>query len=154
MFNSLIPTDRFLPKAYLGKWYEINRFPVEYTDCPNASAFYELAKDGGRNTIKVTNMCYDKNWRIISAIEGKASLTEKNNELIVSFGPLNIQPVPEESNYIVHAVKYNEWALVGSSSKKTLYILSRMKCLEKDTYDAILSLCVIFGYDISRFVKK
>ncbi len=63
---------------YLGRWYEIARYPNWFqTDCYAVTADYELAEDG--SSIKVTNRCKDRqlNGEMREAV-GMAHIADSN----------------------------------------------------------------------------
>lgn len=45
-----------------------------------------------------------------------------------------------------------QWALIGSSSDKYLWILSRTPQMDKDTYNSLIENLKKRGYDISKLI--
>ncbi|BCS85657.1 lipocalin family protein [Prevotella herbatica] len=130
---------------YLGRWYEIARIDNRFErGISNAIAEYSLNPNG---TIKVVNSGVDiKTGKVKSAV-GKAKMTSVPGLLRVSFFWIFY------SDYRVLAVDENyKWALVGGSSSKYLWILSRTpKLLEKEVA-LVLSEASRRGYDTGRLI--
>lgn len=130
---------------YLGRWYEIARIDNRFErGISNAFAEYSLNPNG---TIKVVNSGVDiKTGRMKSAV-GKAKTTSIPGLLRVSFFWIFY------SDYRVLAVDENyNWALVGGSSSKYLWILSRISKLSEEDMALIISEASRRGYDTSRLI--
>ena len=128
---------------YLGKWYEIARFDHSFErDMQNVTAEYKLQPNG---TIKVINSGYrDGVYRVA---DGKAKTTDTSGLLRVSFF-MNFY-----SDYRVLMVDKNyEYALVGSSSPKYLWILSRTPRLDETTLQKIIDVAEQKGYDTDNLI--
>ena len=134
---------------YLGKWYEIARFDHPFErDMVGVTAEYSLRPDG---KTRVLNSGYkpDFNGKFKTA-EGKARRPDPNEpgKLEVSFflwfyGEYNILEL-DEQNY--------SYVLIGSSSDKYLWILSRTPQLPKETVNMLLEKAAKRGYDTSKFI--
>lgn len=135
-------------ERYMGKWYEIARFDHRFErNLVGVTATYSLRDDG---KIKVVNAGY------------KNSLDGKFKEAV---GKAK-QPNPEEPGklkvafflffyadyYILELDENYKWALIGSSSDKYLWILSRTPQLDQDTLDHILGKAKERGYDTNRLI--
>ena len=74
--------DGFDTQKYLGKWYEVARYPFFFEkDCSNVTAEYQLMDD---DMIKVINKCHDKDYVAV----GRATQPEEGiGRLKVSFFP-------------------------------------------------------------------
>ncbi len=130
---------------YLGRWYEVARIDNRFErGISNAFAEYSLNPNG---TIKVVNSGVDiKTGRMKSAV-GKAKTTSVPGLLRVSFFWIFY------SDYRVLAVDENyNWALVGGSSSKYLWILSRISKLSEEDMALIISEASRRGYDTSRLI--
>ena len=105
----------------MGKWYEFARFNHRFDrGMDGVTAQYSLREDG---KIKVLNRGWKKGaWHLI---KGKAKLPDKSQpgKLRVSFFPFIY------SDYYVMELdeEHYSYAIVGSSSDKYLWILSRTK---------------------------
>ncbi|MDO5442726.1 MAG: lipocalin family protein [Bacteroidia bacterium] len=130
-------------ERYLGTWYEIARFDHSFErGISHAKAHYSLNQDG---TISVTNTGI-KNGKARTA-KGKAKLTDTTGRLRVSFfGPFY-------SDYrIMMLSKDYQYVLVGSSSPKYLWILSRTAEVPGDILDQILTVASNRGYDTEKLI--
>jgi apolipoprotein D and lipocalin family protein len=130
---------------YLGRWYEIARIDNRFErGISNAFAEYSLNPNG---TIKVVNSGVDiKTGRMKSAV-GKAKTTSIPGLLRVSFFWIFY------SDYRVLAVDENyNWALVGGSSSKYLWILSRTSKLSEEDMALVISEASRRGYDTNRLI--
>lgn len=134
---------------YLGLWFEIGRFDHSFErGMVGTTAMYSLNEDG---TIKVVNSGYKDSFqgKFKRAI-GKAKPADKNNpaKLKVSFflwfyGEYNILELDKE-NY--------SYALIGSSSDKYLWILSRSPKLSDDVLEFLIKRAKERGYDTSKII--
>lgn len=137
----------FNKEKYLGKWYEIARFDFTFErNLNNTTAEYSLNKNG---TIKVDNRGFDtinKEWK--QSI-GKAKFV-KNEDIgmlkVSFFGPFyggyNILALDDEYKY----------ALIGGSSLKYLWILSREKSIPDYIKENYLKIAKNIGYDTSKLL--
>ena len=137
-------------QKYLGTWYELARYNHRFErGLVGVTANYSIREDG---KIKVLNSGYKKSLdgRFKQA-EGKAYLPDPKLEpgkLKVSFfwnfyGDYFVLDLDE--NY--------QWAIVGSSSDKYLWILSRTAHLNQDLYNKLLDKIKLRGYDVSQLIK-
>jgi apolipoprotein D and lipocalin family protein len=108
-------------KRYLGKWYEIARFPNEFEkDCVDVTADYGLSGD---KTLSVVNRCRkqaSQNSQEESIGSARIVDDETNAKLAVTFF------WPFEGDYWILAVADDySWSLVGEPSGRYLWILAR-----------------------------
>ena len=135
---------------YVGVWYEIARYPNSFQKgCVGSRATYSLIDDG---KVSVLNECYDGSFSgKLRSAKGKAWVVDKetNSKLKVSFfwffaGDYWIIDLADDYSYVV----------VGHPKRKYLWILSRTKTMEDDTYAGILRRLVeIHHYDTSKLIK-
>ena len=135
---------------YLGKWYEIARYPNSFErNCQGVTAEYSLREDGA---IGVLNTCrtgtIDGKAR---TAEGRARIVEgsNNSKLRVKFAPSWV-PFAEGDYWILHLEPDYSAALVGSPSGKYLWILARETSLAPDTLTKIKARAEALGYDASK----
>lgn len=134
---------------YLGTWYEIARFPHSFEkDLVGVTATYSLKPNG---KIKVVNQGHvkDLDGRLKIA-EGKAKIPDKKEpgKLKVSFFLFFY------SDYLVmelDQVNY-DWVMLGSSSPKYFWILSRTPQMKKETYNMLIEKAKQRGYDLSKLI--
>lgn len=135
-------------QRYLGKWYEIARYNHRFErGLQGVTAEYTLRPDG---KIKVFN-CGHKEQ--VDGPEkcttGKARLSKKGQP-----GQLNVAfflSFYTDYNIMELDPDYN-WALVGSSTDKYLWILSRTPHLAPDVLNDILRKAQHRGYDTSKLI--
>lgn len=128
---------------YLGAWYEIARFDHSFErNLTHAKAFYSLNNDG---MITVTNSGMKDGKKKTSM--GKAKLTDTVGRLRVSF----FGPFYSDYRVMMLSDDYN-YALVGSSNAKYLWILSRTPDIPSDVLTKILTEASGRGYDTSRLI--
>lgn len=135
-------------KRYLGKWYEIARFNHRFErGLEGVTAEYSLRTDG---KIKVLNCGHKQSLNgPQKCTAGKARLPKdgQSGKLEVSFfwifySDYNILELGEDY----------EWSLVGSSTDKYLWILSRTPQLPADTLTYILGKARQRGYDTNKLM--
>ena len=128
---------------YLGDWYEIARFDHSFErGIQFSKANYSLREDG---KVQVLNSGI-KDGKPKEA-KGKAKLTDNPRILRVSFfGPFY-------SDYRVMLLDPDyQWVLVGGSSDKYLWILSRTPELTDSVRETILAEAIRRGYDVNKLI--
>ncbi len=135
---------------YMGRWYEIARYPNSFeAGCVGVTADYELLDDG---RVGVTNTCRQGSLNgKLDIIEGVARVTDErtNARLAVSFfwpfeGDYWILELGDEEDY--------GYAVVGEPSRKFLWILSRNPQMDEELYEDVLSRLRSKGYN--RFLLE
>ncbi len=137
-------------QKYLGTWYEIARFDHSFErGLVGVTANYSLRDDG---KIKVINSGYkDSLDGKFSQAIGKAKIPDPINEqakLKVSFFLFFYGDY-----YVMELDKDYQWALIGSSTDKYLWILSRNAQMESELYNELLEKLQKRGYDVSKLIK-
>ena len=132
---------------YAGKWYEIARLPNSFEkelDC--VSATYSLITDSDK--IKVLNEGR-KSGTKMKSITGKAWVPDQKES-----GRLKVRFFwPFAGDYYIIALDDNyQYALVGSPSRKFLWILSKVKSMDPNVYDNYLSIASEKGFDTSNLI--
>jgi lipocalin len=143
--NTTTVKELDLPR-YLGTWYEIARFDHRFErGLQGVTATYSMRDDG---KIKVLNQGYENTLDgKLSVAEGKAKTTSEPGKLKVSFFWIFY------ADYFVLELDENyQWVLIGSSSDKYLWILSRTPQLEEKVKNHILEKAKERGYDISKLI--
>lgn len=137
--------ENFNLDRYLGRWYEIARFDHRFErGLDYVTAEYVLNDNG---TLKVVNRGYDRDRGRLHETVGKAKITDIPGHLRVSFFLFFY------SDYDILALGENyDWVLIGSSSPKYLWILSRTPSLSADQLSHILGIARQRGYDISKLI--
>ena len=136
-------------ERYLGTWYEIARYDHRFEQgLVGVTANYSMRPDG---KIKVVNSGYKNtlDGEYSEAI-GKAKIPDPKNEpakLKVSFFWFFY------ADYLVLELdEQYQWVLIGSSSPKYLWILSRSPQLDEATKQHILDKASSRGYDVSKLI--
>ena len=133
---------------YIGKWYEIARYPNRFErDCErDVTADYSILADGD---IRVLNSCVTAEGREKRAV-GTARVVDKTTgaKLKVTFF------WPFYGNYWVIQLGENyEYAVVGEPSRRYLWILSRSPLFPEERYQQVLSRLRTQGYEPSKLAK-
>ena len=158
-FKSFNPSKSMIDKTvvkefnlekYLGTWYEIARYDHRFEKgLVGVTATYSMRKDG---KIKVVNSGYKGNFTgELSKAIGKAKTPNPKKEpakLKVSFFWFFYGDY-----YVLDLDKNYQWALIGSSSDKYLWVLSRTPQLDNNLYNVLLNKLEKRGYDISKLIK-
>lgn len=136
-------------EKYLGTWYEIARYDHSFErGLEGVTATYSMRPDG---KIKVVNAGYkgSLNGERSEAI-GKAKIPNLDNpaKLKVSFFWIFYGDY-----FVMELDKDYQWAIIGSSSDKYLWILSRTPQLDKKTYSELLSKLKTRGYNTSKLIE-
>ena len=148
VFPPLDVVESVEPTRYIGKWYEIARYPTFFqANCASSTAEYTLRDDGN---IGVFNTCLAADGTTVSTIEGVAEVVDPstNAKLVVSFPNV---PIPG-SYWIIDLDAAYQYAVVGDPYRSTLFILSRTPTLDQTTLDGILNRLPSQGYDPGRLI--
>jgi len=141
--------EQFDIEKYLGTWYEIARYDHSFErGLVGVTANYSLRDDG---KIKVVNSGYKGSLEgEFSEAIGKAKIPNPNipSKLKVSFFWIFYGDY-----FILELDKNYQWAVIGSSSDKYLWILSRIPHMEKETYTELIHKLKKRGYDVSELIE-
>ncbi len=134
---------------YLGRWYEIARLPNRFQKgCAGSTADYALREDG---EISVINSCRNVHDGSLEQVTGRAWIvdTASNARLKVTFF------WPFRGDYwIIELGKEYEYAVVGTPSRKYLWILSRTASMDEGLYAAILQRAAQQGFDAGAVIRE
>lgn len=113
--------------------------------CVCTYAEYSISPKGH---VVVYNRCI-KNGKV-SDITGKAFANDSTN------AKLSVQFFwPFKGDYWIIALDENyQWALVGSPNRKTLWVLCRQQQMDETTYQNILKIATLRGFDTNKLVKS
>jgi apolipoprotein D and lipocalin family protein len=142
--------DNLNAQNYMGKWYQIASIPQFYErGCARAVAEYTLLSD----RINVVNYCYNEKWEKLISINGSAVSPNPAHPsaLRVSFpnAPSSEMNYPG-ANYLIHKTDYERYAIVGSPTRSSFYILSREQKICERNYKDCLEYAKSLGYDITK----
>uniref|UniRef100_A0A7C1X7F1 Outer membrane lipoprotein Blc n=1 Tax=Pseudomonas graminis TaxID=158627 RepID=A0A7C1X7F1_9PSED len=143
-------------KRYQGTWYEVARLPMFFQrNCAQSEAHYTLKDDGN---IAVTNRCrtIEDKWEEAS---GTASpqIQGKTDKLWVVFDNWfsNLFPGVAKGDYWVLYVSPDyKVALVGSPSRKFLWLLSRTPQVSDSVRNDMLMRAQQQGYDTTKLIWR
>ena len=137
-------------KRYLGTWYEIARFPHSFEKgLEGVTATYSLKPNG---KIKVVNQGYKNSLDgPLQRAEGKAKIPDKNEpgKFKVSFFWIFY------SDYLVMELdqKNYDWVMIGSSSPRYLWILSRTPEMKPEIFTMLVNKAKERGYEVSKLIR-
>jgi lipocalin len=134
---------------YKGLWYEIARLPNWFErklKCPSAT--YILRDDGKITVINKGNLLSDP--QKVNSAKGVAWIPDKNSP-----AKLKVQFFwPFSGDYWIMVLdKDYKYVLVGEPSFKYLWILSREKKMDEETYNMLLRKAVDNGYDVKPIIR-
>jgi lipocalin len=134
---------------YLGTWYEIARFPHSFEKgLVGVTANYSLRTDG---KIRVINKGYENSLNgKLSVAEGKAKISDKadTGKLKVSFFWIFYADY-----YVLELDAEYKYVMIGSSSPKYFWILSRTPQMDESTYNMLLDKARTRGYNLDKLEK-
>lgn len=136
-------------QKYLGKWYEIARYPHSFEEnCYAVTANYTLKEDG---SIEVINKCHEGSvdGKIREAV-GTAHIADSqtNAKLRVTFF------WPFYGDYwIINLDENYQYAIVSEPKRQYLWILSRTPTMDASLYEQLTAKLKNNGYDLSFLTK-
>lgn len=135
---------------YVGKWYEIARFPVFFQKgLVGVTAEYTLQNDG---SVRVVNRGLKNTLDgPESSIRGVATVDDPatNAKLRVRFDPFPVCLFPGKY-WIVELDEDYTWAVVSEPRRKNLWILSRTPAMDAAVYNGIIARLGAKGFDMSK----
>jgi apolipoprotein D and lipocalin family protein len=133
---------------YLGRWYEIARYPTSFErKCArDVTADYSIKPDGG---IRVVNSCVTSSGSLTRSVGTAKTVDQSTNaKLKVTFF------WPFYGKYwIIGLGRDYDYAVVGEPSRKFLWILSRTPQISDDLYAHITAQLASKGYDASKLMR-
>jgi apolipoprotein D and lipocalin family protein len=135
---------------YLGRWYEIARFPHSFEkNLVGVTATYSIRDDG---KIKVVNQGVKNTLDgDVSTAVGKAKIPDKREpgKLKVSFFWIFY------ADYFVLELDTEnyQYAMIGSSSDKYFWILGRTPQMDPIVYEMLLDKARKRGYNLEKLYK-
>ncbi|QQQ00863.1 lipocalin family protein [Lysobacter enzymogenes] len=147
------PVAEFALDRYLGTWHEAAHLPMFFQrNCKDqTTAQYSRLADG---SIEVRNRCRTRSGEIQEAV-GRARATARPAALEVRFAPAWLSWVPGiwADYWVVDLDQDYRWAVVGSPSRKYLWVLSREPGMQRALYREIVQRAKDRGYDVDRLVE-
>lgn len=142
------PVEDFNVERYLGRWYEIARLDHPFErGLSKIYAEYSLMDDGG---IKVVNRGFDINKKQWKEVQGRAYFVQNKHVgyLKVSFFR------PFYSSYIIISLDLEnyQYALVTSSNRDYLWILSRNPSLDTNILEKLIKTSENLGFKVNELI--
>ncbi len=134
---------------YMGRWYEVARYPNMFQrGIVAVITTYTLQDDG---TIRIDN--YGREGSLdgeVTETQSSAVVQDKGDGAIwrVKFFPLVTAPY-----WIIDLGPNYEYAVVGQPSRKYLWVLSRTPQIDEKTYRGICERLKAQGYDPGKIVR-
>jgi apolipoprotein D and lipocalin family protein len=137
----------FDPSRYLGRWYEVARYPNPFqADCAGSYVDYQ-AGPGGQ--ILVRNSCLDASGAVIAEIGGTAQVAGPGRLSV------RLDGVPVAAPYWVLWVDEGyRTAVVGQPNGRAGWVLNREPEIPQDRWVAAREVLDFNGYDLSRLVRS
>jgi len=134
-------------ERYLGTWYEIARFPHSFEKgLGNVTATYNRKSDG---KIEVINAGFKNGKKSVAKATAWIPDESCTGKLLVSF----FRPIKSEYNIIKIDEENYSYAIITSSTKNYLWILSREPRISDRLYDDLIAYISANGFDISKIIK-
>jgi apolipoprotein D and lipocalin family protein len=142
-------------ERYMGRWYEVARFPNRFQkDCSGpATADYAL-QPGGR--VQVTNRCPQADGKTDEAIgEARRVGDAGSPKLEVRFAPawLSWLPMVWGNYWVIDLDPAYTLAVVSEPKREYLWVLARQPQVDAATWDALMGRLRAQGFDLTRLQK-
>jgi apolipoprotein D and lipocalin family protein len=155
--GAVVPVDSVDLDRYVGRWYEVARFPNSFqSDCTGETvAEYERLSSG---QIRVVNRCRQADGTMKRA-EGRAKLADRDgptSKLKVRFAPafLSFLPMVWGKYWVLDLTEDYSAALVGDPSRKYLWVLSRTPVMADSIYRRMVGTAERQGFDVRRLQRS
>lgn len=140
---------------YLGRWYEIAKFPNYFQKkcVADTSAEYTLLPEGG---LRVANQCRVQSGEMDQAIGAARQVGGANSpKLLVRFAPawLSLLPFVWGDYWVVDLDDKYELAAVSEPKREYLWVLSRTPTVDAARYAALLQRLSAMGLDVNKLEK-
>ncbi len=146
-----LPTAKDVDVArYIGKWYVISSLPQFFTrNCEGQTAEYSILNE---KTISVHNICYKENGKT-KDIRGKGVIQDapNNARLIVTFDSFWTRLFRVKGDYVI--IKLGEGydtVMVGSTDRKSLWIMSRTQTMDPTTLIEYKTLADTLSFPVTQ----
>lgn len=140
-------------KQFLGKWYAVAALPQFFS----RGCLYQTAEYGliDQTTLSVKNTCYKDNKR--KWIYGKAYVTNTmtNSELIVRFNTWWARLFNIKGDYNIIKIDNDyQTVMVGSKNRKSLWIMTRTKGINKQKYQEYVNYAKKLNFPIHNLIES
>lgn len=141
-------------EKYAGTWYEIAHLPLYFQRhcAANVTAQYTVNTN---QTMQVVNSCLKADGKMLQSEAVAYPQNTGNSQLKVSFLPKGLRwlPFTKGDYWILRLDPDYKVALVGGPSQKYLWILSRDREIDDETYQSYLATAKQYGYDVSKLIQ-
>lgn len=147
------PVNTLDLQRYLGRWHEIAHLPMYFQrHCVDQVTAHYSERDDG--LIGVRNSCRNRHGQQQSADAVARTTPKAAGALKVRFAPrwLSWLPWVWADYWIIDLDKDYQWAVVGSPSRKYLWILSRTPVLSGDLFRELTQRAMRRGYAVEKLV--
>ncbi len=133
----------------LGTWFEVARLPSLESDSPwqravNVTATYAKGADG---RITVHTVSYNAKARLRrSEVKGTVQPADSSNAKLV----LKFFKLIRGDLWIIGLDPDYQWALMGTPSRKRLWLIARAPSIDTADYDQAVAIATAQGYDAAR----
>ncbi len=139
---------------YIGKWYAVTTLPQSFTKgCVSQTAEYGILSE---KSISVLNTCYKENGKT-KTITGKAVIVDSttNARLEVTFNNFFTRLFRVKGEYVI--IKLSEGydtVLVGSTDRKSLWILSRTPNIDPATFAEYKAFAKSLNFPVEKLLDS
>ena len=151
MANEKLPTAQNVDVArYIGKWYTITSMPQFFTrKCVGQTAEYDILNE---KQISVHNVCIKENGKTTD-ISGVGTITDapNNARLSIKFDKFFLKLFGIKGEYVI--IKLSEGydtVLVGSTNRKSLWVLSRTPAIDPAVLADYKGLAKKLGFQVEK----
>jgi apolipoprotein D and lipocalin family protein len=145
------PVQNFDVDRYMGRWYELGRFPNRFQKkCTGDVVVFYARRPDGR--LDVRNTCATAAGTIEAVGVGRrVDASGPASVLEVRFAPAWLSFLPVWGDYwIIDLAEDYSTAVVGTPSRDYLWILSRTPHVDEPTWLRLIEAARGQGYDVSR----
>lgn len=147
LFATDLPTAKNVEiERYVGKWYTITTLPQFFSlSCKGQTAEYEIIEPG---KVSVLNTCIKRSGRK-TTINGEAVVVnyQTNAELEVTFDNFFTRLFNVRGEYIIIKLDPDyEYVMVGTSNRKSLWIMSRTEYMPEEKLHEYVQLANDLGF--------
>jgi apolipoprotein D and lipocalin family protein len=141
------PVAHLDTETYVGKWYEIAAYPTKADKKCVGDQFSLFAEGDKPRRFEIVTSCRLQDGSVDT--HNKDAVADKAGD-----GRMKIKTIwPFSAKQWVLALgSQNEWALVGSPNRKTLFILSRTDTLTPEVLEQIKAEAARQGFDVGKLV--
>lgn len=140
---------------YMGRWYEIARFPNRFQkDCSGPATADYVLLSGGR--VQVTNRCPQADGKVDEAIgEARRIGGPGSPKLEVRFAPdwLSWLPSVWGNYWVIDLDPAYTLAVVSEPKREYLWVLARQPQVDAATWDSLMVRLRAQGFDLSKLLK-